>query len=578
MTQAAKRLGMSEPALSKQLQEIERRIQTRLFERGNGGVVTTGSGRSFVAHAAESVQAFRRAVHEAQESKHNAPHRLRIGVSTCHPPNLIGILCTVELRLYKSLSVDIVTAYSFELIGRLQRHELDLAIITSPPPNALITSACFATNPFMIVLRQRHPLAGKASVSLHELGPYPWVFFNRNIHHHMHDLILQRTRAECEAAGISHSVSQEEHAVALLTDNRPLAWLTPAGAERAAQNGLKSIPLATCAGDGLCSTACPVNIDTGHLTKRLRAASHSALTNRMAGLIARRMKAAEVGARFALRAGHAVQAVFGLRFTVGVTRMAEWASRRLMDEPFWKWCEEMPRPRRDVLRRNSSARAVAVYFPSCVSRVMGALSGESEDMSVMQAFLLIADRAGMEIDVPVDVEGNCCGVPFSSKGIQAAHRAAAERTIEKMFEWSHHGKLPAIRRGVISIELRREPFGRPHGNPEPAIAERHRLTGFQVWSSQNYVGSTVAAGNIHLRPCLAEVVPCAADCARPNPANASKKTARQKKWAGSLFDKDRLLQRWLPRIVPLTSGKARPPSHLLLKNPSPLLNSLEHAG
>jgi hypothetical protein len=44
----------------------------------------------------------------------------------------------------------------------------------------------------------------------------------------------------------------------------------------------------------------------------------------MAGLIARRMKAAEVGARFALRAGHAVQAVFGFRFTVGVTRMAEW--------------------------------------------------------------------------------------------------------------------------------------------------------------------------------------------------------------------------------------------------------------
>ena len=60
MTQAAKRLGMSEPALSKQLKKIERRIQTPLFERGNGGVVTTGSGRSFVAHAAESVQAFRR--------------------------------------------------------------------------------------------------------------------------------------------------------------------------------------------------------------------------------------------------------------------------------------------------------------------------------------------------------------------------------------------------------------------------------------------------------------------------------------------------------------------------------------
>jgi molybdate transport repressor ModE-like protein len=67
MTQAAKRLGMSEPALSKQLKKIERRIQTPLFERGNGGVVTTGSGRSFVANPSTTrsigcVSEFRRAI------------------------------------------------------------------------------------------------------------------------------------------------------------------------------------------------------------------------------------------------------------------------------------------------------------------------------------------------------------------------------------------------------------------------------------------------------------------------------------------------------------------------------------
>ena len=95
----------------------------------------------------------------------------------------------------------------------------------------------------MIVFREGHPLAGKASVKLHDLGAYPWVFFNRNIHHHMHDLILQRARSEFGAVTISHSVSQEEHAVALLTDNHVLAWLTPTGAERAVHAGLKSVHL-----------------------------------------------------------------------------------------------------------------------------------------------------------------------------------------------------------------------------------------------------------------------------------------------------------------------------------------------
>ena len=101
MTQAAKRLGFTEPALSKQLKEIERRIQTLLFERRNGGVVATASGRAFVGHAMESIQSFRRAIHDAHEIKHNEPNRLRIGVSTFHPLSVIQLLHSVELRLYR---------------------------------------------------------------------------------------------------------------------------------------------------------------------------------------------------------------------------------------------------------------------------------------------------------------------------------------------------------------------------------------------------------------------------------------------------------------------------------------------
>jgi molybdate transport repressor ModE-like protein len=243
MTQAAKRLGITEPALSQQLKKIEHRIQTSLFERGNGGVVTTGAGRVFVARAREIIQAFRRAMHEAHETKHNEPHRLRIGVSSFHPLYLMEMFRSIELRLYRNLSLEIVTAYSLELLALVQEYELDLALITSPPPNAQITSVCIAKNPFMIAFRTAHPLAQRASVRLEELLPYPWVFFNRNVHYHLHDLILQRAKAEFGVVGIRHLVSQEEQAIALLTDDQALAWLTPAGAERVVHNGFKSIPL-----------------------------------------------------------------------------------------------------------------------------------------------------------------------------------------------------------------------------------------------------------------------------------------------------------------------------------------------
>jgi len=98
-------------------------------------------------------------------------------------------------------------------------------------------------NPFMIALRKEHPLAEKASVRLEELTPYPWVFFNWNVHSYLHDMIMQRVKAEAGAVGIRHSVSQEEQALALLTDNQALAWLTPTGAERVVRGGLKCLPL-----------------------------------------------------------------------------------------------------------------------------------------------------------------------------------------------------------------------------------------------------------------------------------------------------------------------------------------------
>jgi DNA-binding transcriptional LysR family regulator len=243
MTQAAKRLGFTEPALSKQLKEIERRIQTLLFERGNGGVVATASGRAFVAHAMEIIQSFRRAIHEAQESKHNQPHRLRIGVSTFHPLSVIEMLHTVELRLYRNLSVEIVTAYSLDLIALLQQHELDLALVTTPPPNAQITSVRVATNPFMIAVRTNHPLAERTSVRLDEIVRFPWIFFNRNVHYHLHDMIHQRVKEECGPISIRHSVSHEEQIVALLTDTHALAWITPTGAKRLANTDLRFVPL-----------------------------------------------------------------------------------------------------------------------------------------------------------------------------------------------------------------------------------------------------------------------------------------------------------------------------------------------
>jgi DNA-binding transcriptional LysR family regulator len=243
LTQAAQQVGITEPAFSKRLRLIERRMKTQLFERSHEGTVITESGRAFVEHARQCVIAFQRGVHEAHETRRGVSHKLRIGASSFLPQNLIELLRSIELRLYRDLSIEIVFEYSCELLSQLQHHQLDLALVTSPPPNAAITSFCVATSPFMLVFREDHPLAGRESATLAEVAEYPWVVFSRNVHPPLYELIRQRLDDEHRKATVVHQISQAEQVPALLTDNRLLAWVTPACAERIARQGYARIPL-----------------------------------------------------------------------------------------------------------------------------------------------------------------------------------------------------------------------------------------------------------------------------------------------------------------------------------------------
>ncbi len=204
------------------------------------------------------------------------------------------------------------------------------------------------------------------------------------------------------------------------------------------QEAFPYMALETCAADGLCATACPVSIDTGQLTKRFRRASHSRRAQKIALSVARNFATVEPVMRVALRAGHTVQSLFGDRAMPFLTRvMKSFGSSHL-------WSPEMPKAAKAPLPSTNLEGAAAIYFPACISRMMGHLPGEPEDLSLVEALVNVAARAGHPVHIPFDVEGTCCGVPFSSKGFDEAHRYTINHAIEKFWEWSQQGRLPVV--------------------------------------------------------------------------------------------------------------------------------------
>jgi D-lactate dehydrogenase len=206
------------------------------------------------------------------------------------------------------------------------------------------------------------------------------------------------------------------------------------------QDAYQYMAVDTCAADGLCATACPVSIDTGALIKRLRRTGHSARANAIALKLARNFRRVEPLVRMGLRSGHLVQRLFGPGPMIAITRLMRAAAGQATHQ----WSREMPRPAKARLPVTSAQGAQAVYFPACISRLMGALPGEPAKLSLPEVMVALAQRAGVGLHIPDDPQGVCCGVPFSSKGYAEAHAFSVNQAIERFWQWSGEGRLPVV--------------------------------------------------------------------------------------------------------------------------------------
>ncbi|HTV06211.1 MAG TPA: LysR family transcriptional regulator [Acidobacteriaceae bacterium] len=243
LTGAALRVGITEPAASQQLRSIQRRVKMRLHESNHGGDKLTAEALALLPAAADIVQAYHRGMHDANEARHGGQRELRIGASSFLPEHWHRLLESVEMQVHRNIKLHLDLANTDQLLLALQRHDLDVALVISPPRNGKLTSRCVAKSPFMIVFREGHALAGRQSVSLTEVVSYPWIFFHKSDHPWLHDLILRRAEAAGDGVRIQHRVNHFDHVPRLLTDDRVLAWLTPTGAERVARPGLVARPL-----------------------------------------------------------------------------------------------------------------------------------------------------------------------------------------------------------------------------------------------------------------------------------------------------------------------------------------------
>lgn len=199
----------------------------------------------------------------------------------------------------------------------------------------------------------------------------------------------------------------------------------------------------TCAVDGMCQTACPVDINTGLLVKRLRREDAGAADNAAWNLAARHWGTVMRGAGLALDAVAKVPA--------GAVLPANKAARAVLGpDRVPLYSPELPGGGSRRRRSAPACEPAAVYFPACVGTMFGPAGtgrndgGASGGAGVQAGFEQLAQRAGIELLVPAGIDALCCGTPWSSKGLAAGQDTMRRKTLAALREATRDGELPII--------------------------------------------------------------------------------------------------------------------------------------
>jgi DNA-binding transcriptional LysR family regulator len=178
---AAKSLRLSQPALSRSVQSLERQLGNGLFERSAAGVVPTDVGRLFIQHARQVVQMaeeFDRAIignpslHSGQVAVGGGPFPVESFLSTAMA-RFVGEYPNIGVRLQ-------VRAWD-ELLQRLRARELDffVAEISTMQRERDLEIEALSRHPLYFVARAGHPLARGVRVRPTDTFSYPVVALSR---------------------------------------------------------------------------------------------------------------------------------------------------------------------------------------------------------------------------------------------------------------------------------------------------------------------------------------------------------------------------------------------------------------
>jgi len=174
-SQAAERLGVTQPAVSLQIRSLEERLGQQLFDRSGRRVEPTEAGLRLY-RGAQRLLTLERQVLEDVAGEPEGPLRgqLAIGASTGPGGTVVPVLLCEFAEAHPEVTVDLSISDTQTIVDRVARRELELGIVGATPRNRSVAYEPFFRDEVILVCPPGHRYAGQ-TVSLDDLRGEPLI-------------------------------------------------------------------------------------------------------------------------------------------------------------------------------------------------------------------------------------------------------------------------------------------------------------------------------------------------------------------------------------------------------------------
>jgi DNA-binding transcriptional LysR family regulator len=202
---AARRLGLAQPPLSRQIQALEAEIGFELFDRSRRRVELTAGGEVLLRHARDVLEALELGVREARRAASGEIGRIVVG----YPSSLAYSGLTELLRAFRDRSPGVEIALREmppqSQLDALRARHIDVGFVRAPLDDPALSAELVRREPLIVALPADHPLAARKRIALSQLAGEPFVCFPRSRGPAFFDHIMRL----CHDAGFTPRIAQE---------------------------------------------------------------------------------------------------------------------------------------------------------------------------------------------------------------------------------------------------------------------------------------------------------------------------------------------------------------------------------